>query len=233
MKKYISILMVFGLFASGMPVMAKSAASTKQAHIAPAPILKTTKGSVKGLKSPTSIFQVTTPNGGEVFTQGGDNTINWQGGTTNVYVGLVDASTTNNDNPIGNPYHLIGWLTTTGTPDGSLNWDANQVCDMGNLSCWAIAPGQYKILIATEDPTNLNNIDFSIPNSAYWDVSDAPFTISAACNPSITVTSPNGGEVYTAGDTITINWTSCGLNSNDTFDIYLVNNAQHSCKISR
>ncbi|MCF8457826.1 MAG: hypothetical protein K9H62_18005 [Bacteroidales bacterium] len=49
-------------------------------------------------------------------------------------------------------------------------------------------------------------------NSSVFDVSDAPFTISAITN-SITITSPNGGEVLTSGTTHNIIWTSIGVGS--------------------
>lgn len=39
------------------------------------------------------------------------------------------------------------------------------------------------------------------------------------CNPSITVLSPNGGEVYTAGQKITVKWESCNLSANTLMQI--------------
>lgn len=42
------------------------------------------------------------------------------------------------------------------------------------------------------------------------------------CNPSITVLSPNGGEVYHVGQTITVKWKSCNLPSNDLVNINLM-----------
>lgn len=175
-----------------------------------------------------SSFRVTSPNGGETLIQSSNNSITWQGGNSSVYVGIVDANTTNAVNPVGNPYHLIGWLTTTGIANGSFNWSAQQVCDMGHISCWNIAPGQYKIIIATRDSNNLNNINFSVPFNTSWDVSDAPFTIVAptTCNssstPSITVTSPNGGEVYTTGQQINVTWNSCNIPATDDVTIEMV-----------
>ena len=51
----------------------------------------------------------------------------------------------------------------------------------------------------------------SLVNGAVNDVSDANFTIQAAPVPSITVTSPNGGEVWTAGSSHLITWTSANV----------------------
>ena len=43
----------------------------------------------------------------------------------------------------------------------------------------------------------------------------------ANSTPSITVISPNGGEVYTAGQQVTVNWTSCNIPSGDLVNIFL------------
>jgi len=50
----------------------------------------------------------------------------------------------------------------------------------------------------------------STSNPAYTDTSDAPFTISADSGSSITLVSPNGGNVWTQGSTQSINWTHAG-----------------------
>ncbi len=47
------------------------------------------------------------------------------------------------------------------------------------------------------------------PKLAFADVCAADAT------PSITVVSPSGGEVYTAGQTITVQWTSCGITGSE------------------
>ena len=59
----------------------------------------------------------------------------------------------------------------------------------------------------------LNASDYSIrisccANSALIDESDAYFSITGGSGNSIMVTSPNGGETWTVGDTATITWTS-------------------------
>jgi hypothetical protein len=50
----------------------------------------------------------------------------------------------------------------------------------------------------------------STSNSAYTDTSNPYFTITGPPPPSITVTSPNGGENWAAGTTQTISWTYAG-----------------------
>lgn len=46
----------------------------------------------------------------------------------------------------------------------------------------------------------------------------------AVCAPSVTVLSPNGGEVYQAGQKITVRWKSCNLLSSDRIAIGLLRN---------
>lgn len=58
--------------------------------------------------------------------------------------------------------------------------------------------------------------------SAY-DISDSPFTITGELPPSITLTSPNGGETYTVGDTEEITWTSTGTVGNIMIDFSFSN----------
>ncbi len=50
-------------------------------------------------------------------------------------------------------------------------------------------------------------------NSASFDVSDAVFTIVNGSQPTITVTSPNGGENWSIGTTKTITWTTANIPS--------------------
>jgi hypothetical protein len=48
----------------------------------------------------------------------------------------------------------------------------------------------------------------SLENPSLWDISDRDFTIRDNTPPSISVTSPNGGEVWRVGETCRITWTA-------------------------
>jgi subtilisin family serine protease len=83
-------------------------------------------------------------------------------------------------------------LISSGTPnDGSHSWTILSTTPPGS---------NYTIRVTPTD-----NVDLK-------DESDAPFTISAV--PQITVTAPNGGEVFTVGTAMKINWTSQNITGN-------------------
>lgn len=128
------------------------------------------------VESTTTSVTLLSPNGGEVFTQGGKNIIKWNGGKDIVQVGLVKKETTNNVNPV-----ILGWINVNALPNDSLVWDGKQICGLAMTSCRPVTPGKYKIIVASRD----NDGDFILWDSVNnkpgnWDVSDAPFSIVAA-----------------------------------------------------
>ncbi len=146
---------------------------------------------------------VLSPNGGERVVPGVGVTISASGGKSEAFGGavsigyyLVQSSATTQSDPTD---LIIGRI-----PGGTgYVWDARKVCE--GLVCWDVAPGDYKILAVGTDTLNLNTIWDSTANIAgNIDVSDAPFTILPS--PSISVVSPNGGEAYKYGNTVTIAW---------------------------
>ncbi len=72
---------------------------------------------------------------------------------------------------------------------------------------------------------NTNTYEWTVPNaispdclvrvsdadSSAADVSDEPFAIDAASTATVTVTSPNGGETLTSGNSVDLTWTSNGV----------------------
>ena len=151
-----------------------------------------------------SSITVTSPNGGETFTQGSANKISWSGSSGVVQVGLVKESANNYTNPGGNPYLLLGWINTSVSADRTITWGGKQVCDLMMRSCWSVVPGRYKIIVVTADANGNYVLWDSVNNKpGNWDVSDGAFTIAT---PSITVTSPNGGETWVKGILQTIKW---------------------------
>jgi len=70
--------------------------------------------------------------------------------------------------------------------------------------------GVYEWIIpAVETNTALVRVS-DVSNSAIFDVSDQVFTIATPVEDTVTVTSPNGGESWTAGSTRAITWVSTG-----------------------
>lgn len=124
---------------------------------------------------------VDSPNGSETWSAGLMQTIHWNyTGNPGAYVKIELLKG-------GVVNHIIASSAGKGRGgSGSRNWTipANQ------------APGtDYTIRVT------------STSNSAYTDTSDSNFTIAA---PTITVVSPNGGEVWTIGSTQTIHWNYTG-----------------------
>ena len=83
-------------------------------------------------------------------------------------------------------------------------------------SIGGFTPGQtyyYKIC-------GLNTVDSSCSNVVSF---IEPTNGIVSCPPSIKVLSPNGGEIYQAGNQITVKWTSCNVPASDKLDITLKN----------
>ncbi len=154
----------------------------------------------------TPYVKVLSPNGGEVFNIGDTVTIKWNFCNSNkvMQISLLD---TRYDSNLETGEAIIGGINTT---TGSYTWVVPP--SLGELS-GGLLNGQnvYKIHIATfplQDDSN--NFQF--------DYSDTGFTINGKnqnplCNslsqPSISVISPNGGEVYTQGQQFTVKWITC------------------------
>jgi hypothetical protein len=130
-------------------------------------------------------FTVTSPNGGESWERGSTHNITWD------WVG----------NP--GPYvkievykgsSLYSTITTSTTNDGSYSWT------IPSGTAYAIG-SNYWIKITSTEPTG------------WYDESDNYFSIIAP--PSITVTSPNGGESWERGSTHNVTWSSAGAAGSD------------------
>jgi hypothetical protein len=118
------------------------------------------------------------------------------------------------------------------SPNGDEIWQAGTIQNIAWT--YTLYPGSYvKIelykggvlnrVLSSNKTTNAGSFSWSIPttitagtdyrikvtstsNSAYYDFSDNDFSITAAPQPEITVTSPNGGESWQAGTVHTISW---------------------------
>ncbi len=127
---------------------------------------------------------VTAPNGGESWTAGTTQTIRW------TYSGNPGTSIKIELYKTG----VLNSVIISNTPIGSAG---------SGSYVWAIPSGQTPGSDYTVKVT-------STTNSAYNDTSNANFTIVGPPPPTITVTSPNGGESWTAGTAYPITWTYTG-----------------------
>lgn len=125
----------------------------------------------------SSTVVVVSPNGGETFTKGAQNSISWQGGNGQVSIALMKANTTNQGNPnTGNL--LVGWIGSKLPPNSSIVWDAKTICDLSLASCKTTTPGSYKIMAVSQDANgNLIIWDHKQGKAGNWDVSDSAFTV--------------------------------------------------------
>jgi hypothetical protein len=89
-------------------------------------------------------------------------------------------------------------LTVSYSSDGGSSWSviASNVSPSAGSILWNVAT------------TPASTYRIKIAGGSVSDVSDANFAINAQPNPSLRVTSPNGGESYTVGTTQTITWTA-------------------------
>ncbi|HOW33999.1 MAG TPA: Ser-Thr-rich GPI-anchored membrane family protein [Methanoregulaceae archaeon] len=86
------------------------------------------------------------------------------------------------------------------------------IATIPSVSIGSGGSGTFNLTVPFNTPVG-DNYRFrvtSISNPGYTDTSDAPFTISPDSSSSITLVSPNGGNVWTQGSTQFVNWTYAG-----------------------
>lgn len=133
-----------------------------------------------------------------------------------------------------NVFTIVAPIITITSPNGAENWMATTT---HNITWSSTAATSYVKIEYTTNGTNWNTIVANTYNSGSYswvipnissqnckirvtdvnnatvsDMSDAAFTITVA-TPSITVTSPNGGESWSVGSQHNIYWTSVAINN--------------------
>ena len=176
---------------------------------------------------------VLTPNGGETFcdisqpnSEGWWNYVKWSGNTDRgVKIALLRPETSSEKDPT--PY-IVGWIVggqlyTGGkvyAPDNTFVWDCRWM--VGNETFTEeimVPPGKYKILVVADDGKGkfvLWNQNANRPATNY-DISDQPFTI--APKPKLKVISPNGGETFKIGDTVSIRFEAIDIPNTGWFNV--------------
>lgn len=162
---------------------------------------------------------VTSPNGGESYGNGQTANITWKAiFLRRNYVDILFSGYDQNGNPVkGSIYgcpNCTQFFVTTNSVDsnsGSFSWSP---ADAVNKVSWQSIPAKFKITV-----TEMAGAKDSDPRAS--DDSDGYFYINASSasrsQPSITVTSPNGGEAYVRGQTISIGWSG----GNTAWPIYI------------
>ena len=124
---------------------------------------------------------ITSPNGGETWAAGSTHTISW---TYTGDPGYLKIDLLKG----GSTSTLTSYASKGSNGSGSYTWriSSNQ------------SSGSYQIRITSRT------------NGSLSDTSDDPFTITGPPPPSVSLSSPNGGETWAAGSTHTISWTYTG-----------------------
>ena len=127
---------------------------------------------------------VTSPNGGENWEPGSSHSITWS--SSNLPGSNVGIQ-------LYRSGVYITSISSSTTDDGSYTW---------SISSSLAEHDDYQVMI------------YSTSESSISDYSDNYFTIEESGSPSITVTSPNGGEDWETGTSHSITWNSSNLSGN-------------------
>ncbi|MDD4986397.1 MAG: hypothetical protein PHQ43_11530, partial [Dehalococcoidales bacterium] len=127
----------------------------------------------------------------------------------------------------------------TWTTEGLINDDLTLQYSVDNGENWGpVAAGQandglYTWTVPDTTPTSTAQIKIIDASSDYGGVQvvDTSENFSIISNPTMTVSAPNGGEVYVLGDTLPVRWSSQGLQIENVKIEYSANNFSSSVTI--
>jgi len=208
-KKFLlpSLLVVIVII-GGLLIWKTKAASNQQAALFKTTTLQTAcKINIgpNGLPLPgVPSIKVISPNGGETFTAGQQITVMWSTCNIPANASMQILLEEMNPNGTGQGYGLVA--------NGTLN-DGSQNLNLFSAVQWNQVSGGAQMQFGKKYRIKIMLTN----NSGVVDVSDNLFTINSklVCKPTdpatIRVDSPNGGEVFTAGQQITVRWSSCNV----------------------
>ena len=123
----------------------------------------------------TDKVQLISPNGGSL-TWGESSNFSWVGGKNTVNIGIVK------DNFVaGASTGILGWISTTESPNSSLIWDGKTVCDLIGTTCWDVKglyAGPFKAIASSEDANGNYCLWSASSGCDNWDLSDQSFSIN-------------------------------------------------------
>lgn len=137
---------------------------------------------------------VTSPNGGETWRTGETKTITWTGSGSTVHILLFPWSA----KTASGSYDPTAVISQSTQNTGSFAWQIPT----------SVGSGQYFVRILCTSACATNALDDS----------DAPWNIETVPAPSISITSPNGGEVWAHGTSQIIRWAATNF-PNDPYGL--------------
>jgi hypothetical protein len=141
-------------------------------------------------------------------------------------IGSPPTGTVTVTSPDGGETWYAGWIeTVTWTSTGALASVRIEISDDGGVTWRRLAHaaannGSYRVNV----PVGLSSACLvrvtSVENGAVSDTSDAAFTLVPEPPwPSLTITSPDGGETWASGGTATVTWTSTATPMGSVADV--------------
>ncbi len=174
-------------------------------------VVATTQVLVNPMTSTQPSVTVLSPNGGETILSGSSlNFIKWNITTPNPIKGNLDITAINQST--GNSYSVLKACVNDSSQTGCYNFDSisNSYVGFNWVVDSSIPIGQYKIVLRV--------LDRITGQTLAKDASDFYFKItSSTAQPSITITSPDGG-IFSSGGRMDIKWVSQNIASSVFLD---------------
>ena len=127
---------------------------------------------------------------------------------------------------IASTSHNITWTSTGSVGNVNIDYSVNNGSNWSSVASSTENDGTFNWTVPSSPSTTCLLRISDAADGTPSDTSNSVFTILAASIPSITVTLPNGGENWTAGSMVDIDWTSTGGIANVNID-YSIDNGSN------